>query len=223
MIGDLQRQIIKLKEQLAALEERNDVIIDLLTESQLYELKEMDEAEDDSDDEEDEEAKEKRSQRHDEFMEWQMNLMTDYKAGKITHAQGMRMMQELYPEFTPDDKEGEDSFTDRMTVYNEVSEFKDVCGGDENLKFFHHMPYYQCWGGGPVGGFLEDEDSDEVHEVNRTWGEPYTIVKTYEDSKIELSRGDADTTETMLRIVSCKPVAITKDQERFRKIQICAA
>jgi len=52
-VGNLQQKIIKLQEQLAAQEERNDRIIDLLTESQLHELKKMDEEEeeDESDDE----------------------------------------------------------------------------------------------------------------------------------------------------------------------------
>jgi hypothetical protein len=61
------------------------------------------------------EAKEeaaRKKKRMDEFMEWQMDLFKQYEAKQITHAQGMRMMRELYPEFTPDDKDGEDSFTD---------------------------------------------------------------------------------------------------------------
>jgi len=65
---------------------------------------------------EEQEAKEeaaRKDARIEEFMEWQMDLCMQYKAKKITHAQGMRMMRELYPEFTPDDKEGEDSFTDK--------------------------------------------------------------------------------------------------------------
>jgi len=58
-----------------------------------------------------------KDQRIEEFMEWQMDLFKQLKEGRITHAQGMRMMRDLYPEFTPDDKEGEDSFTDKtMTV-----------------------------------------------------------------------------------------------------------
>ena len=54
------------------------------------------------------EEEEMRDKRRTEFLEWQMNLMKDYQAGKFTHAEGMRMMKEKYPEFYPDSSDDEE-------------------------------------------------------------------------------------------------------------------
>jgi len=89
----------KREEENMELEARNDFIIDLLTEDQVEELMARDkQAEED----------EIRDTRRTEFLKWQMELMTDYKAGKFTHAEGMRMMKEKYPEFYPDSDDEEE-------------------------------------------------------------------------------------------------------------------
>jgi uncharacterized protein YdiU (UPF0061 family) len=55
-------------------------------------------------------AEEKRKEeRREEFMDWAIEFGTKLKRGEITHQKLMRMMRKLYPEFTPDDKEGEDA------------------------------------------------------------------------------------------------------------------
>jgi hypothetical protein len=79
------------------------------------------------------EAKEEK--RMDEFMEWQMDLFKQYEAKQITHAQGMRMMKELYPEFTPDDKEGEDSFTEKDAELKVVREIVQCKRPNAELEF----------------------------------------------------------------------------------------
>lgn len=119
VIGDLQRQIIKLKEQLAAQEERNDAIMELLTEDQLDELNKMDEVEDD---------------------------------------------------------ESEDEDEDEMQVYFETETFGNLCGEHEHLKEFHEYHYYQCWGGGPEGGYIVNE-KNFVFKVERSWGTPFSVEK----------------------------------------------
>jgi hypothetical protein len=93
----------KREEENMELEARNDFIIDLLTEDQVEELMARDkQAEED----------EIRDTRRTEFLKWQMELMTDYKAGKFTHAEGMRMMKEKYPEFYPDSSDEEEEEDD---------------------------------------------------------------------------------------------------------------
>jgi hypothetical protein len=42
-----------------------------------------------------------------EFMKYQTELFIQLKAKKITHEEGMKMMKEKYPEYTPDDSEDE--------------------------------------------------------------------------------------------------------------------
>ena len=42
------------------------------------------------------------------FMKWQMELFIQLKAKKITHAEGMKMMKEKYPEFTDDSEDESD-------------------------------------------------------------------------------------------------------------------
>ena len=89
----------KRQEENMELEARNDFIIDLLTDDQVEELMRRDK---------EAEEEEMRDKRRTEFLEWQMNLMKDYQAGKFTHAEGMRMMKEKYPEFYPDSSDDEE-------------------------------------------------------------------------------------------------------------------
>ena len=119
-LDDMEEEIAEKDEIIQKLQTAlDDVVKHLQTALHEQEAKESkyEEEEEEEEEEEDEEAmekaKEKRIDKVWEFMEWQMNMIIDYKSGKITHAQGMRMMRDLYPEFTPDDKEGEDSFTDK--------------------------------------------------------------------------------------------------------------
>ena len=76
-----------------------------------------------------------------------------------------------------DDAESIDE-DDWMDVYMRCS-FAKYCENQPQLQKYADCTYYQCWGGGPEGGYLlrrRSEDSeDEVYKVNRTWGEPFTV------------------------------------------------
>ena len=67
--------------------------------------------------------------------------------------------------------EGEDEW---MEVYRICGRFGDVCGNLANNSY-HHFRYYQCWGGGPEGGYITNKSSTETYRVNRGWGESFTI------------------------------------------------
>ena len=100
----------KRQEENMELEARNDFIIEeLLTDDQVEELKRRDK---------EAEEEEIRDTRRTEFLKWQMNLMKDYQAGKFTHAEGMRMMKEKYPEFYPDSDDEEDEEDEEEDSYD---------------------------------------------------------------------------------------------------------
>jgi len=61
-----------------------------------------------------------------------------------------------------------------MDIYSQHKNFEEFCGDHEHLKPYHGFSYFQCWGGGPEGGFIMN-DKDETFKVNRTWGEPFTV------------------------------------------------
>ena len=61
-----------------------------------------------------------------------------------------------------------------MEVYAVYADFKVFCGDREHLKPYHGFRYFQCWGGGPEGGFITN-DKGETYTVNRGWGEPFKV------------------------------------------------
>lgn len=62
-----------------------------------------------------------------------------------------------------------------LEVYNHPGElFERYCGDHEHLQPFKNFKYYQCWGGGPEGGYITDKNN-QVYEVNRSWGQPFTL------------------------------------------------
>jgi hypothetical protein len=63
--------------------------------------------------------------------------------------------------------------SEKMTVYG-VHKFEGFCGRLEHLQQYRECVYYQCWGGGPEGGYIVDKKG-KVYEVNRTWGEPFSV------------------------------------------------
>jgi hypothetical protein len=78
---------------------------------------------------------------------------------------------------------------DVLSVASSVEEEEDewmecyhTCSFSEvssvNLQQYHNAVYYQCWGGGPEGGFIVQTDANGVYRacrVNRTWGTPWTV------------------------------------------------
>jgi formylmethanofuran dehydrogenase subunit E len=64
--------------------------------------------------------------RTDEFMGWMIEMGKKVKAKEIKHPEMMRLMRDLYPEFTPDDKEGETTFEDKCDNCGEC-----VCEGKQ--------------------------------------------------------------------------------------------
>ena len=63
-----------------------------------------------------------------------------------------------------------------MEVYFETEHFGNICGDHEHLKEFHDYHYYQCWGGGPEGGYIVNE-KNFVFRVERSWGTSFSVEK----------------------------------------------
>lgn len=63
---------------------------------------------------------------------------------------------------------------DWYEIYNHES-FEDYCGEHAHLQPYRNYDYYQCWGGGPEGGFIVSENGCKVFKVNRGWGEPFSV------------------------------------------------
>lgn len=82
-----------------------------------------------------------------------------------------------------------------MEVYAVYEDFKEFCGEHEHLKLYHGFRYFQCWGGGPEGGFITN-DKDETYKVNRGWGEPFTVETV--DGILDINEGCSG---TQLRVV----------------------
>jgi hypothetical protein len=91
-----------------------------------------------------------------------------------------------------------------MDVYN-VGTFERFCKNQPQLQKYADCTYYQCWGGGPEGGYLlyrtcETGWDDEVYRVNRTWGEPFTVERVLGATGIEVQEIATDT-GTRIRII----------------------
>jgi len=71
-----------------------------------------------------------------------------------------------------DEKEEEDD--NWLDVYDKPHSFEPYCGDHEHLQPYKNFTYYNCWGGGPEGGYITN-DKDETYEVDRTWGTPFTV------------------------------------------------
>ena len=77
--------------------------------------------------------------------------------------------------YVSDDEWKGDEDESSMEVYSQ-SKFKELCGDHNHLKPYHNYNYYQCWGGGPEGGFITDNQGN-VYKVNRSWGQPFTVER----------------------------------------------
>jgi hypothetical protein len=80
---------------------------------------------------------------------------------------------------------------DFMEVYFTGS-FNEFIGNHTHLQPYRNFRYFQCWGGGPEGGFIHSLATNEIFKVNRTWGEPFTV---------EPVDGTIDVDGTRIRIV----------------------
>jgi hypothetical protein len=87
------------------------------------------------------------------------------------------------PESESDDESDDEEEDDWMEIYSE----KEVDGELEELKPYEGFHYYQCWGGGPSGGFITNDKGD-IYKINRTWGEPFTVEPV--KGKIEVMMRD---------------------------------
>ena len=61
-----------------------------------------------------------------------------------------------------------------MEVYTYCM-FGSFCGTHEHLQPYKDFRFYQCWGGGPEGGYIVC--GEELYRVNRSWGEPFTVER----------------------------------------------
>lgn len=83
--------------------------------------------------------------------------------------------------------EEEDSDDVWFEVYNQC-DFTPYCGNHEHLQAYKGFHYFECWGGGPQGGFITN-DNNEIYEVNRTWGTPFTVERIFDKMEME-ARGN---------------------------------
>lgn len=102
------------------------------------------------------------------------------------------------------DSDADDDEDEWMDVYMRCS-FGTFCKNQPQLQKYADCTYYQCWGGGPEGGYLlyhlpEDGWDDEVYRVNRTWGEPFTVERVLGATGIEVQEIGTDT-GTRIRII----------------------
>lgn len=73
-----------------------------------------------------------------------------------------------------DQMEEDDWVLHGMEIYSQHEDFKKFCGTYEHLVPYHGFTYYQCWGGGPEGGYIEN-DEGTIFRVERTWCRPFTV------------------------------------------------
>jgi hypothetical protein len=158
-------EVKKLKEQLAAQEERTSFIVDLLTESQLHELNKHDYGDDDDESEDHVTA---------ECNSCYMTKPCTVEEEDLKDGQEYYYCDECREDAKADPAEDEDE--DEMQVYFETETFGNLCGEHEHLKEFHEYHYYQCWGGGPEGGYIVNE-KNFVFKVERSWGTPFSVEK----------------------------------------------
>jgi hypothetical protein len=95
---------------------------------------------------------------------------------------------------SPKPADDDDDDDEWMEIYSQHAQFKEFCGKHEHLKPYHGFRYFQCWGGGPEGGYIMN-DKDETYKVNRGWGEPFKVERV--DGIIDMG-GD----ERRLRIIA---------------------
>lgn len=76
-----------------------------------------------------------------------------------------------------EDSDDENTWNDEntwMDVYFS-GVFAPFCGEHAHLQPYKYFHYYQCWGGGPEGGYITNKN--DTFRVNRTWGEPFTVER----------------------------------------------
>lgn len=79
-----------------------------------------------------------------------------------------------------------------IEVYDEPKPFPiDMPVQDDiGTTTFQGYTYYNCWGGGPEGGYLTC-DRGVVIKINRTWGEPFKVIERLGNFKIVYREQDA--------------------------------
>jgi hypothetical protein len=56
---------------------------------------------------------------------------------------------------------------------------------DKGITTFQNYTYYQCWGGGPEGGYLMPTYGEGIIiKINRTWGEHYKVIERLDNFQI---------------------------------------
>ena len=75
-----------------------------------------------------------------------------------------------------EDEEEEDEDDNWLEIYDRPHSFEPYCGDHEHLQPYKAFTYYNCWGGGPEGGYITGPDN-QIYEVNRTWGTPFTVER----------------------------------------------
>lgn len=88
-------------------------------------------------------------------------------------------------DYSDEESESDDEDEDEwMEVYTDCVFGLCFSGERRELQKYKDFRYYQCWGGGPEGGYITD--GNETYRVNRTWGKPFTVK--WVDGEIEEDR-----------------------------------
>jgi hypothetical protein len=85
-------------------------------------------------------------------------------------------------------------------VYN-IEDFEEYC--TEELAFLSTGKYYQTYGGGPEGGFVE-LPTGEVYSVKRSWGIPFTATKLAGKLEKKMTHNPPDPVVTEVRLVPAR-------------------
>ena len=70
----------------------------------------------------------------------------------------------------------DDFFEDGWEEVYQVTLFREVCGSERRTRRFRNYRYYQCFGGGPEGGYIVGPNEDVLY-VTRNWGTPWSITR----------------------------------------------
>jgi len=77
----------------------------------------------------------------------------------------------------------DDDEDDWMEVYNDPTVTTMTVQDDTGTTTFENYIYYNCWGGGPEGGYLIPYEGCDrtlpIIEINRGWHEPFKVTKKY--------------------------------------------
>lgn len=101
------------------------------------------------------------------------------------------------------------SVDDSMTIYNVYKKLSDFSDAPELATYSNYI-FYQCWGGGPVGGFITKVMTGIYYRINKTGiYSAFTIEKL---NNIEVDIDSQDNVPVNITIRKMPVVKLTKQQ-----------